>query len=84
MAPLRYTVGFVDGEQGDVEGAQEVEHARLHQALGGQVEHLHLAPANTPGQLALLLGAEGGIQRGGGDAQLVEGRHLVIHQRDQR
>jgi hypothetical protein len=59
VAPLRYAVGFVDGEQRDVEVAQEIQHARLHQALGRQVEHLHFAAAQAPGQFALLLGTEG-------------------------
>jgi hypothetical protein len=77
-------VGFVDGEQGDVQALQERQHARLHQALGRQVEHFHFAALDAGRQVALLLGAEGGVQGGGGHAQLFEGRDLIVHQGDQR
>ena len=84
MAPLRNAVGFVDGEQRDIQVAQEVEHARLHQAFGCQVQHFHFATAQAPGQVALLLGRERGVQGGCGYAQLVKRGDLVVHQRDQR
>ncbi|MCY1456426.1 hypothetical protein D9M71_736460 [compost metagenome] len=84
VTPLRYTVGFVDREQGDVQGTQEIQHARLHQTFRCQVEHLHFATANAPGKLTLLLSAQGRVQRGGGHTQFIEGCHLVFHQRDQR
>jgi len=84
VSPLRHAVRFVDGEQGDVQVAQEIEHARLHQALGGQVEHLHLAATNARSQVALLFGAEGGVQRCSGHAQFFQGGDLVVHQRDER
>src|SRR5450830_725516 len=84
VTPLRYAVSFIDGEQGDFQALQEGQHARLHQALGGQVEHFHFAALDTRGQVALLFGAERGVQRGGGNTELFEGRHLVVHQRNQR
>ncbi|MNN26100.1 hypothetical protein D3C81_1395980 [compost metagenome] len=84
VTPLRYTVGFVDREQGDIQGTQEIQHARLHQTFRCQVEHLHLATANAPGKLSLLLSAQGRVQRGGGHTQFIEGCYLVFHQRDQR
>ncbi|MNP19914.1 hypothetical protein D3C76_1124670 [compost metagenome] len=84
VTPLRYTVGFVDREQGDVQGTQEIQHARLHQTFRCQVEHLHFATANAPGKLTLLLSAQGRVQRGGGHTQFIEGCYLVFHQRDQR
>jgi hypothetical protein len=77
-------VGFVDGEQSDVQPLQERQHARLHQALRRQVEHFHFAALDAGRQVALLLGTEGGVQRGGGHAQLFEGRDLIVHQGDQR
>ena len=84
MAPLRHAVGLVDGEQRDVQLAQEIEHARLHQALGRQVQHLQLTAAHAPGQLTLLLGVQGGVQRGRSHPKLIERGDLVVHQRDQR
>ncbi|MNH08247.1 hypothetical protein D3C79_676580 [compost metagenome] len=83
VAPLRHAVGLVDGEQRDIQVAQEVEHARLHQALRRQVQHLHFATAQAPGQVTLLLRGQRGVQRGGRHTQFVERGDLVVHQRDQ-
>ena len=84
VAPLRHTVGFVDGKQGDLKALQKGQHAWLHQALRRQVKHFHLATLDAGGQVALLLGAEGGVQRRGGDTEFFKGGDLVVHQRDQR
>ena len=85
MAPLRHAVRLVDGEQRQLRQAlQEIQHARLHQALGRQVEELDLAAADALGNAALLLGAQGGVERHRGHAEFVEGGDLVVHQRDQR
>ncbi|MCY1390931.1 hypothetical protein D9M71_57560 [compost metagenome] len=83
MAPLRDAMRLVDGEQGDIQAAQEVEHARLHQTLRRQVQHLDLAVANLHSQVTLLLGAQRGVQGSGSHAQLFEGSDLVVHQGDQ-
>ncbi len=85
MAPLRHAVRLVDGEQRQLlQALQEIQHARLHQALGRQVEELDLAAADALGNAALLLGAQGGVERHRGHAEFVEGGDLVVHQRDQR
>ncbi|MNY04157.1 hypothetical protein D3C86_1368150 [compost metagenome] len=84
MAPLRHAVCFVDGEQGDVQPLQEGQHARLDQTLRGQVEHFHFTATDAGGEVALLLGAEGGVQCRRRHAQLFEGGDLIIHQCDQR
>ncbi|MNF79222.1 hypothetical protein D3C84_614300 [compost metagenome] len=84
VAPLRHAVRLVDGEQGDRQALQEGQHARLHQALGGQVEQLDLAAAQALGDLALLLRRLRRIQRHRRHTQLVEGGDLIVHQRDQR
>ncbi|MCY1427047.1 hypothetical protein D9M71_428770 [compost metagenome] len=75
---------FVDGEQGDVQALQEGQHTRLDQAFRRQIEHFHFTAADTGGEVALLLGTEGGVQRGGGHAQFFEGSDLIVHQCDQR
>lgn len=77
-------MGLVDCEQGDFQALQERQHPRLDQTLGRQVEHFHFAAADPRRQVALLLGAQGRVQRGGGDAQFFQGGHLIVHQRDQR
>ncbi|MNQ74351.1 hypothetical protein D3C85_891060 [compost metagenome] len=83
MAPLRHAMRLVDGEQGDLQALQKGQHARLHQAFRGQVEHLYLAAVDPLGDLALLLGIQGGVQRHRRHPQFVEGGDLVVHQGDQ-
>lgn len=75
---------FVDGEQGNFKALQEGQHARLHQTLGREIQHFHFAAFDPGGQIALLLGAQGRVQRSSSDAQLFEGRDLVVHQGNQR
>ena len=84
VAPLRYAMRFVDGEQSDFQALQERQHARLHQALGRQIEHFHFAAFDPQSEVALLLGTQRGVQRSGGHAQFFEGGDLIVHQRDQR
>ena len=84
MPPLRHAMRLVDGEQGNLEVLQKTQHARLHQPFGSQVEHLDFAALDPLGDLALLIGAQGGVQRYGSHAQLIESGNLIVHQRDQR
>ncbi|MNF56789.1 hypothetical protein D3C84_382900 [compost metagenome] len=84
VAPLGHAVGFVDREQADLKTLQESQHARLHQALGREIEQLDLAAADALGDIPLGLGREGGVQRYRRYAQFVQGGDLVVHQCDQR
>lgn len=84
MAPLRHAVRFVDGEQADRQSLQEGQHARLDQPFRCQVEQLDLATLQALGDVPLLLGVEGGVQRHRRHAEFVQGGDLVLHQRDQR
>jgi hypothetical protein len=84
VTPLRYTVRFVDGEQGNFKALQERQHARLDQTLGRQVEHFHFATLDAGRQVALLFSAQRGVQCSRRDTQLFEGGDLVVHQCDQR
>jgi len=84
VAPLGHAVSFVDGEQGDFQALQERQHPRLHQALGRQVKHLHFATLDPCGEVALLFGTEGGVQRRSGYTEFLEGGDLIVHQGDQR
>ncbi len=84
VAPLRHAVRLVDGEQRNVGARQEIERAFQHQALGGHIEQIEFAV-----QQLLLDGARGfgiqrGIEKGGAHPGLLERRHLVLHERDQR
>ncbi|MCY1464043.1 hypothetical protein D9M71_820180 [compost metagenome] len=51
-------MGFVDGEQRDIQPLQEAQHARLDQTLGCEVEHFHLAAPDPCRQVTLLFGTE--------------------------
>ena len=84
MAPLGHAVGFVDGEQGDRQALEEVQHARLDQALGRKIEQLDLAALQLRSDGSLLFAGHGGVERGRRHAQFQQGGDLVVHQRDQR
>ena len=84
MAPLRYAVSFVDGKQGDVQALQKSHHARLYQTLRRQIEHLDFTALDAIGQIALLLGTEGRVQRCRGNPKFFKGRDLIVHQGNQR
>ncbi|VVO45103.1 hypothetical protein PS710_06569 [Pseudomonas fluorescens] len=84
VAPLGHAMRFIDSEQGDVKALQERQHARLNQALGRQIEHLHFTALDPGGQVPLLLGAQCGVECSRGDTQFFEGRDLIVHQCDQR
>ena len=58
--------------------------ARRGQPLGRGVEQGDLAAQHALLHLVGFLTAEGGVEEGGGHAGLVQGAHLVVHQRDQR
>ncbi len=84
VAPLRDAMGFVDGEQGNAAARQQGQETAGEQPLGRDVQQFQLAG----GQLALYPGGgfaiQGRIQVFGAHAQLAQGFHLVLHQRDQR
>ena len=62
VTPLRHTVGFVDGKQGNFQALQEGQHARLDQAFWRQVQHFHFTTLDSRRQVTLLLGTQGGIE----------------------
>ncbi|MNZ89588.1 hypothetical protein D3C78_1085190 [compost metagenome] len=84
VTPLRNAVGLVDGEQGNVQAAKEIQHPRLYQALRRQVKHLHFTATQAPSEVTLLFRTEGGVQGSRRDPEFIEGGDLVVHQRDQR
>ena len=84
VAPLGHTVGFVDGEQGNLKTLQKGQHSWLNQTLGREIKHFHFTALDPCRQIALLLGAERGVQCRRRDAQFFEGGDLVVHQGDQR
>ena len=84
VAPLRYAMRFVDGEQGNRRPVQQGQETRRQQAFRGYVEQVQFA-----GQQGLLdpgggIRVQGRIEELGAHAELAQCFHLVLHQRDQR
>ncbi len=75
---------FIDGKQGDIQALEQCLGARLGQPFRGDIEQIQLPGLQPPFDFACFLGRHAGIQKGRFDAQLVQGVHLVLHQRDQR
>ncbi len=84
VAPLRNAVRLVDGEQRDLRFFQQLEHARHRQALGRDVEQVEFAGLQGALRFLYLFAAQSRIQKCGADTELLQRRHLVLHQRDQR
>ena len=76
-------MGFVDGDEAQVQGLQEAAEAGHTDPFRGHIEQAHLAG------LGLALGGGGGaavqaaVDEGGGDAVGAQGVHLVLHQGDE-
>ena len=88
VAPLRHAVRLVDGEQRQsraglhlLQRAQEIRH---QQALRGHIEDVQVAAHQAAKHVAGGVGVQAGVEEGGLHAELLEGVHLVLHQRDQR
>ena len=84
VAPLTDAVGLVDGDQGQGRGLQTAQHGRLHQPFGRQIEKIKLAVGQPFEDEIPLARAGRRIQPLGRHAGLLERRHLIAHQGDQR
>jgi len=84
VAPLRYAVRLVDGEQGNTTLAQQIEEIVCERAFGRHVEQIDIARNNLLPGLELLLLRLRRIEECGVDAILGECVDLVLHQCDQR
>ncbi len=84
VAPLADAVGFVDGDQRQRQAGQALQHRRLHQAFGREVEQVQRAVVDAAPDVAAGVGGGGGVQPLRRHARLLQGGDLVGHQRDQR
>ncbi len=80
VTPFADAMRFVDGQLGDVPGAEVLDKAGEHEALGGGVEEAVFAPVQAAEAGARFVAIEGGIEEGGRDAGGGEGVDLVLHQ----
>ena len=83
VPPLRYAMGFVDGEQGQGQRLQPIEKAGAQQSLGGDIEQIQLALLKGPPHGGSLRGLQRGVEGGGPHPRLAQALHLVLHQGDQ-
>ncbi len=84
MPPLTDAVGLVDGHQGDGDARKPVQHPWLHQPLGRDVEQVELAGVDGLPHGLALGGVGVGVQPRRRHPRLLQRRHLVGHQGDQR
>ena len=79
---------LVDGEQAQlvalIQGVQQRQKARVGHPFGRGVQQRGLPTQQALLHLVRLFTAQGGIQECRADTGLVQGTHLVVHQRDQR
>ena len=84
LPPLADTVRLIHRKQRDPLPRGKGQEAVGQKTLWGHVDQ-PICPKLGPAQyLPLLGGSEGGIEEGRRDASLLQGRHLVLHQGDQR
>jgi hypothetical protein len=84
MPPLGHAVRLVDGEQGDARTVQQGQEAVGQKPLGRHIEQVEVAHGERPLHLPRLAGGQRGIEHGRLHAQLAQGLHLIVHQRDER
>ena len=84
LPPLGNAVRLVHGDHGDGQRAAQAQKARREQALRGDVDQLVLSGGEvSKGDVHLPLG-ERAVEKRRRHARLLERRHLILHQRDER
>ena len=87
MAPLADAVGLVDGEQAELAAVkqriQQCQKTGRGQALRRSIKQADVAAQHALLDLVGLVTAQGGVEKGGRNAGLVQGTHLVVHQGNQ-
>ena len=84
LPPLGDAVGFVHRHQGDLQRRRQLQEPLVFQALRGDVQQTAFPPADPAPDLAGFLQGLGAVEEACGDARRLQGRDLVLHQRDQR
>jgi hypothetical protein len=83
VAPLVDAVRLVNGHKRKRQVRQALQHRRLHQAFGRQVEQVQHPLADPPPDVAARVQAGIGVKLLRRHPRLLQGRYLVGHQRDQ-
>ncbi len=84
VAPLADAMRLVDGHQRDPLPLQSRQGAAAEQPLRRDVDQVEPAGIQHPADLALFVRRLVGVHGRRRDAELAQGGHLVVHQRDQR
>jgi hypothetical protein len=72
-------MGLVDRNQGDAAGPQFLERSLLHQPFGRDVQKPQTAITQAFEHRSLFIARQVRIEAGGGNAELLERNHLVVH-----
>ena len=83
VPPLGDAVSLVNGDQRQVQPAQELEGLVLQQPFRRQVQEIQATSRRGIHDTSLLGVGERRIEKPGTDAELTQGRHLVLHERDE-
>ncbi|MCG3120600.1 MAG: hypothetical protein ALAOOOJD_03365 [bacterium] len=84
MAPFRNAMRFIDGETIDLERGEKRQRFDFQQSFGRHVKQLCLTLTDAVEIALILIGRQRAVQKHGGHAELLQLRHLVFHQRNQR
>ncbi len=84
VPPLRYAMGFVDGEAADRKALEVGDHVVTQQPFRGDIKKAQRCLSEAARDPAALVRFGRGIEGRGLDSELAKLRHLVAHQRDQR
>ena len=84
VTPLRNAMRFIDGEQRQLRGRQQLQAAISEQPLRRNVEKIQLAASRAALDVLHVRPAHARIERRSPHARLFERRHLILHQRNKR
>ncbi len=84
MAPFRNAMRLINREAIDVERRKQCERFRFQQSLGRDIEQLHFAATHALAVVLIFFGRERAIQKHRGHAELLQLRHLILHQGNER
>ncbi len=84
VPPLRDAMRLVDGEQRELHGIEQPEAALGDETFGCHVEQVELPRLRAALDGLRLAPLQRRVEEGGAHTRLLQRRHLILHQRDQR
>ena len=84
VAPLRYAVRFIDGDERQLHRPKELQAARGEEPLGRNIQKVERPPPRVALHPCRLGRAERRVQVRRPHPELAQRRHLILHERDER